>query len=198
MRSRHVMCGMKARIEMEGLPENCSKKLARGASEEDDVMMLEGILAKCLVFTSHQPHPNDRDYFWKCVCPPVGVGSERDRDKTITPYTDHKLELLKRLTGEGIMAIEDSNDNNLSNGSREESIHGNDHHYLGNVGILEDDQDVDEDKLTSKKLAKLASDALKSLGNIRRRDLEKSATKDQFVLGKIILHKSLGKNVVGR
>ncbi len=194
MRSRHVMCGMKAKIEMEGLPEYCSKKLSCGVSEEDEVMMLEGILAKCLVFTNHQPHPIpiDRDYFWKCVHPPIGVGSECDRDKIITPYTDHELELLERLTGESITAIEDSNDNNLSNGSRDESLHGNDnHHYLGNVGILEDDQDVDEDELTSKELAKRASDALKSLGNVCRRDLEKSATRDQFVLGKIMSRKSL-------
>jgi hypothetical protein len=77
---------------------------------------------------------------------------------------------------------------------KDESIHGNDdHRYLGNVGILEDDQDVNEDELTSNKLAKQASDALKSLENVRRRDLDKSATKDQFVLVKIILCKFLGK-----
>ncbi len=52
------------------------KQLARGASEEDDVIMLEALLAKCLVFTMHQPFPMHRDYFWKSVHPSVGVWSQ--------------------------------------------------------------------------------------------------------------------------
>ena len=47
--------------------------------------------------------------------------------------------------------------------------------------------------MTSKELAKKASDALKSLGNVCRKDLEKSATKDIFVVGKVVLRQSLAK-----
>jgi hypothetical protein len=53
IRSGHVMCGVKARIEMEGLKCQRTQQLSRGASEEDNVFMLEGILAKCLIFDNH-------------------------------------------------------------------------------------------------------------------------------------------------
>ena len=67
IRSHHVMCGIKAQIKMSALSQYRKKQLARGASEEDDVIMLEALLTKCLVFTMHQPLPMHHDYFWKCV-----------------------------------------------------------------------------------------------------------------------------------
>jgi hypothetical protein len=173
MRLHHVMCGVKARIEMEGLKCQHTKQLSHGASEENGVLMLEGILTKCLIFDDHQPTVMYRDYFWKSVHLPVCVGSEMDRDKTTTSYTDHKHVLLNRLMGEGISIRDNRNDDDVSNGSIDESIHGDDKCFHdnnhGNLDDANSDSDVDECELTSEELAKQASDALKSLGNVQRK-----------------------------
>ncbi len=47
--------------------------------------------------------------------------------------------------------------------------------------------------MTSEELATQASEALKSLGNVCRKALDQRASKDMFVLGKVILRKSLAK-----
>ena len=74
MRSRHVMCKMKAQIEMEVISWYCKKQLARGALEEDDVIMLEVILAKCLVFTKHQTLSMHRVFFGKVFIHQLALG----------------------------------------------------------------------------------------------------------------------------
>ena len=87
-------------------------------------------------------------------------------------------------------------DKNSSNGSRDESIHGDDDHFQGNNGItnnVNSDSSDNDCELTSKELAKKASDALKYLGNVRRKDLEEGATTDVFLIGKVVLQKSLSK-----
>ena len=196
LRSRHVMCGMKARIEMAGSNRYRKKQLARGASEEEDVIMLEALLTKCLVFTTHQPLTMHRDYFWKSVHPPVGVGSHRDIDKTSVAYTEHEREMLNRLTGDGSMKDDNNDDDESSNGSRDESIHGEEDYFQGNnarTNNVNSDSSDDDCELTSEELAKKASDALKYLGNVRRKELDKSATKDVFLIGKVVLKKSLSK-----
>jgi hypothetical protein len=194
------MWGVKARIEMKGLKCQRTKQLSHASSEEDDVLMLEEILAKCLIFDNHQPTVMNRDYFWKSVHPPVCVGSEMDRDKTTTSYTDQECVLLNRLTREGIIVRDDCNDDDISNGSIDKTIHGDDKYsHDNNDGNLDDtnsNNDVDECEWTSEELATQASEGLKSLGNVHRKALDQRASKDIFVLGKVTLRKSLAKSAV--
>jgi hypothetical protein len=139
----------------------------------------------------------DRDLFWKSVHPPVCVGCEMDRDKTTTSYTDDESVLLNRLTGEGIIIRDNCNDNDVSNGSIDKTIHGDDKYFHDtnhrNLDNANSDSGVDECELTSEELATQASEALKSLGNVRRKALDQCASKDIFVLGKVILRTSLAK-----
>ena len=100
------------------------------------------------------------------------------------------------MTGDGSMKDDNNDDDESSNGSRDESIHGEDDYFQGNnarTNNVNSDSSDDDCELTSEELAKKASDALKYLGNVRRKELDKSATKDVFLIGKVLLKKSLSK-----
>ena len=138
MRSRHVIAGNKAGVEMWGVPRERSK--IHGTSLEDDVTELEQLMRSASVFVSHTATTMHRDYFWAFVKPKPGVGSPRDHCKTTVEYNEHEHELVRRVFAKDIQ------DDYAQNGEEHEDGEG----LRDDISAVSNDESICANSISSK------------------------------------------------
>ena len=201
-RSRHVMIGDKAAKEVWGIPHE--RRTIRGTSMEDDIIEMESFLHRCHVFVSHDKVIMHKDFFWMVVEPKISVGSPRDKGKTTLPFDEHEVELHQRVVVgvsppecDDMVDVIDGNDeintaddlSVLTNISNEESICRSEGLWdrIDNDDDEEIDNDDDRFRLTREQRNDRLTMAMKKLGNMSRKPLDKHVITDIFVKGGLLL-----------
>jgi hypothetical protein len=202
MRSRHVMAGDKASKEMFGIPEQ--RKNIRGTSVESDIIELEQLLHSAYVFCAHTPVIMTRDFFFNLVKPKTGVGSPRDICKTTVAFDEHETEMNCRVFTGNIICDDEVHPydqlqedgvgflrDDMSAVSNDETIGAN---SMSSAAVRVDDMDSNDDDdndddvfFSQEDRDKALEAAMRKLGNMHRKPLNKYAVIDPFARGHLLL-----------
>jgi hypothetical protein len=97
-RSRHVIVADKAAKELWGLTR--PRASIRGSSLEDDIIMIETILCRFDIFNNHEAVAMHTNYFWENIDRMKIGGTQADRYRTNSPFSEHEEVLLSVVRGE--------------------------------------------------------------------------------------------------
>ena len=197
-RSRHLMFERKCAGSIFGVHV---RRSTSGASQAANLLVVKSILHDAGVFRNHDKVSMTDDYFWKLVRKRTNVGSEMDKQKEIVPFTKHEQMLHGRLcTNDYILEndygnVEDAEyyDDDISVvSSCIGSVDGHDDIIVKDHETTNSPDDLEQWKaLTEAEKVKDGVDALKKLGNVKRRKCNKLALTDGFVEGNDLLMKTI-------
>ncbi len=128
--------------------------------------------------------------------PKTNVGSICDHDKTTIPHTEHKRDLIFRIIRGKVNDDNQDSDNDnhdqddVSEMSNDMSVCNNNSEVNFIHGIDDDDSDGD---VTNEERAARLEIALKKLGNMSCKPVDRHATTDLFATGHVYLQKGLPK-----
>ena len=167
-----------------------------GASEQENIGVVESVLRKSDIFVSLDKVSMTDTHFCVHVTPKKNVGTTTDKSKETAKMADAELRIRERFCQPGGLPRMFDDDEDGSDGndgddvSVAESVAGSvgsiRHRELDLTEMDADTADAEEEPTVEERVQS-ASEALKKLGNVKKKKFNKKALEDPFVSGKKLL-----------